>query len=146
QEKPLWERFRQACDRFFSQRDAARSQRKEEWAKNLEVREGLCARAESLADSTDWQATAAALKKLQAEWKGAGAVRPNRSESLWRRFRAACDRFFERYKRRDAIDRETHLAEREAICRDLESLLPSAERTPVAGTADGPQPDGMQPD
>ncbi|MBI1950833.1 MAG: DUF349 domain-containing protein, partial [Acidobacteria bacterium] len=126
QEKALWERFRKACDEFFTRRDQDRSRRKEEWAKNLETREALIARAESLADSTDWKITAPELKRLQAEWKTAGPVRPSRSEALWHRFRAACDRFFERYKRRDQIDREMALAGREAICAELERLLPAA--------------------
>jgi len=126
QEKALWERFRKACDEFFTRRDQDRSKRKEEWAKNLEAREALIARAGSLADSTDWKIAAAEFKRLQAEWKAAGPVRPSRSEALWHRFRAAGDRFFERYKRRDEIDREMALAGREAICAELEGLLPAA--------------------
>lgn len=126
QEKALWERFRKACDEFFTRRDQDRSHRKEEWAKNLEAREALIARAEALADSTDWKTVAAELKRLQAEWKTIGPARPNRSQVLWQRFRAACDRFFERYKRRDQIDREMIVAAREAICSGLETLLKDA--------------------
>lgn len=126
EEKALWERFRKACDEFFSRRDQDRSKRKEEWAKNLEAREALIARAEALADSTDWKTAAADFKSLQAQWKTIGPARPNRSEALWRRFRAAGDRFFERYKRRDQIDREKALSGREAICAELEALLPAA--------------------
>ncbi len=144
QEKALWERFRKACDRFFTSRDADRARRKDEWSRNLEAREALCARAESLSDSTDWKTTAAEIKKLQLDWKGIGPVRPNRSEAIWQRFRAACDRFFERYKKRDQIDREAHLAAREAICRALEALLPGAidpgpaPASPDGGPAGGP--------
>jgi hypothetical protein len=126
QEKALWERFRKACDEFFTRRDQDRSHRKEEWAKNLEAREALIARAEALADSTDWKTVAAELKRLQAEWKTIGPARPNRTQALWQRFRAACDRFFERYKRRDQIDREMIVAAREAICAGLEALLKDA--------------------
>jgi hypothetical protein len=127
QEKALWERFRKACDEFFSRRDQDRSKRKEEWAKNVDAREELIARAEALADSTDWKAAAAEFKKFQVEWKAIGPARPSRSEALWRRFRAAGDRFFERYKRRDQIDRELAVAGREAICAELEALLPDVQ-------------------
>ena len=137
QEKALWERFRSTCDQFFTRRDEDRTRRKEEWAKNLGAREALCAQAESLADSTDWKSAAAAIKKLQIDWKGIGPVRPHRSEAVWRRFRTACDRFFERYKRRDQIDREASLAAREAICGELESLRPAAADAP-APAADPP--------
>jgi len=115
--------------------------RKQEWARNLEARETLCARAESLADSTDWKTTAAEIKKLQIDWKAVGPVRPNRSEAVWQRFRAACDRFFERYKRRDQIERELAAAAREAICRDLEALLP-APADAAAASPSGPPPAG----
>jgi hypothetical protein len=122
QEKALWERFRRACDEFFTRRDQDRSKRKEEWAKNVESREALIARAESLAESTDWKPTAAEFKRLQAEWKTIGPARPSRSEALWRRFRAAGDRFFDRYKRREQIDRDMALAGREAICAEVEAF------------------------
>jgi uncharacterized protein DUF349 len=138
QEKALWERFRKTCDQFFTRRDEDRTRRKEEWAKNLEAREALCARAESLADSTDWKTAAAEIKRLQIDWKGIGPVRPNRSEVVWKRFRTACDRFFERYKRRDQIDRETNVAAREAICGALESLLPAPASDAPATAADDP--------
>ncbi len=141
QEKALWERFRSTCDRFFTRRDEDRVRRKQEWARNLEARETLCARAESLADSTDWKTTAAEIKKLQIDWKAVGPVRPNRSEAVWQRFRAACDRFFERYKRRDQIERELAAAAREAICRDLEALLP-APADAAAASPSGPPPAG----
>ena len=123
QDKSLWERFRKACDQFFTRRDQDRVRRKEEWAKNLQAKEALCARAEALADSTDWKTAATEIKRLQTEWKSIGAVRPNRSEATWRRFRSAADRFFERYKRRDQIDQERHVEERSALCAELETLL-----------------------
>ena len=125
-EKAVWERFRKACDGFFTRRDLDRARRKDEWAKNLEAKETLCARAESLADSIDWKPAAAEIKRLQVEWKAIGAVRPNRSEAVWQRFRSAADRFFERYKRRDQIDLERNVAAREAICADLEALIAGA--------------------
>jgi uncharacterized protein DUF349 len=138
QEKALWERFRKTCDQFFTRRDEDRTRRKEEWAKNLETREALCAQAETLADSTDWKTVAAAIKKLQVDWKGIGPVRPNRSEAVWRRFRTACDRFFERYKRRDQIDREANIAARETICGELESLRPGDGDARATAAADPP--------
>ncbi|PYS96331.1 MAG: hypothetical protein DMF50_05000 [Acidobacteria bacterium] len=128
-EKALWERFRKACDRFFTRRDEDLDKRKEEWARNLESKEALLARAEALAVSTDWKAAADAIKRLQAEWKTLGPVRRSQSEALWRRFHAACDRFFERYKRRDQIDLEASVAAREAILTELQGLgaAPPAE-------------------
>ena len=124
QEKAVWERFRASCDRFFTRRQDDLKRRKDEWASNLSRKEALCAQAEALADSTDWNAAAAALKKLQAEWKTIGPVRKAKSEVVWHRFREACDRFFERYKHRDSLELQEKAKARDEVIRELEGLLP----------------------
>jgi hypothetical protein len=124
-EKAVWERFRAACDRFFTRRQEDLKKRKDDWAANLARKEALCAKAEALADSTEWDAAAGQLKQLQAEWKTIGPVRKSKSEAVWQRFRAACDRFFDRYKHRDQVDLQEKAAPREAIIRDLEALVPA---------------------
>ena len=136
-ERATWERFRGACDRFFTRRQDDLKQRKEKWAANLARKEALCVRAEALADSTEWEAAAAQMRTLQAEWKTVGPVRKSRSESIWQRFREACDRFFERYKHRDQIVLAAIAAPREAVIRELESLLPAEAGNP------GSPPDGL---
>jgi hypothetical protein len=125
QEKAVWERFRGACDRFFTRRQDDLKRRKDEWASNLERKEALCVQAEALADSTDWNAAAAALKKLQADWKTIGPVRKTKSEVVWQRFRDACDRFFERFKHRDSLELQEKAKARDEVIRELEALLPN---------------------
>ncbi len=110
-------RFRTACDTFFTRRKTDLVQRKSEWAQNQQKKEALCARMEVLAESTEWAATFNEIKQLQAEWKTVGPVRRNKSEALWKRFRGACDKFFERYGKRHEIDLRVRVQEREAICR-----------------------------
>ena len=123
-EKSIWERFRAACDRFFTRRQQDLKHRKELWAGNLTRKEALCEKAEALADSTEWDATADVMRQLQAEWKTVGPVRKSKSEAVWRRFRTACDRFFERYKHRDQVELAAKAAPRDTIVRELEALLP----------------------
>jgi hypothetical protein len=120
--KVTWKRFRDACDRFFTRRNADLNERKETWAANLAKKDALCARAEELANSREWDKAAAEIRRLQAEWKTIGPVRRSKSEAIWQRFRAACDTFFERYKRRDEIELEAKHADREALVVELESL------------------------
>ncbi|HEY0872132.1 MAG TPA: DUF349 domain-containing protein [Vicinamibacterales bacterium] len=120
--RETWRRFREACDRFFTRRNADLAERKETWAANLARKEALIARAEELAMSTDWERTAAEMRKLQAEWKASGPVRRNKSEAVWQRFRTACDTFFDRYKRRDQIELEAKQADREALVNEVEAL------------------------
>jgi Domain of Unknown Function (DUF349) len=135
-EKAIWERFRAACDRFFTRRQEDLKKRKDEWSTNLARKEELCARAEALADSTEWDKTAAQLKQLQAEWKTIGPVRKSKSEAVWQRFRTACDRFFDRYKHRDQADLQAKVAQRDEVVRELEALAPQAG-------AEGAAPEGL---
>jgi hypothetical protein len=126
QAKALWERFHAACDTFFTRRKADLAERKVVWATNQKQKEALCARAEVLSESTDWPAALAGIKQLQVEWKAVGPVRRQKAEVLWKRFRAACDHFFERYKERDQIAAAAQTSARESLCEQLEGLLPSA--------------------
>jgi hypothetical protein len=129
--RDVWKRFRDACDRFFSRRNEDLAQRKEVWSANQAKKEALCARAEELAESKDWERTAAEIRRLQTEWKTIGPVRRSKSETLWQRFRGACDRFFDRYKRRDDIELESRQADREALAQELESLMPGEGAEPA---------------
>lgn len=122
-EKAVWERFRAACDSFFKRRQADLRQRRETWAANMKRKVALCESAEALADSTDWSATAGQLRQMQVEWKGIGPVKKSQSEAVWKRFRTACDRFFERYQHRDEADLAAKAAPREAVIVELESLV-----------------------
>jgi hypothetical protein len=137
-EKAIWDRFRTACDRFFTRRHDDLAQRKTVWSENLAKKDALCARVEALAESTDWEPTALEIKRLQAEWKSIGPVKKSRSEAIWQRFRTACDRFFERYAQRHDIARADRVAAREAICADLETLASA----PAGGTAEGDSVEG----
>jgi len=124
QEKAIWERFRAACDSFFTRRQEDLAKRKVLWAENFAKKEALCVKAEALAESTDWDAAAADIRRLQAEWKTIGAVKKSRSDAIWQRFRAACDKFFARYATRHDIARAERVAAREGIVAELEALAP----------------------
>ena len=130
--RETWKRFREACDRFFTRRNADLAQRKETWSANLAKKEALIARAEELSTSTDWDRAAAEIRRLQAEWKNSGPVRRNKSEAVWQRFRAACDTFFDRYKRRDQIELEGKQADREALVTEIEALAADPPQEPAA--------------
>jgi predicted nuclease with TOPRIM domain len=135
-EKSVWERFRTACDRFFTRRQEDLKERKHEWADNLAKKEALIAEADQLAQSTEWDRAANRIKQLQAEWKKIGPVRKNKSEVVWQRFRTACDTFFERYKTRDQVAVAGKLADRETAVAEIEALMPSAEAPDAAAPDD----------
>ena len=146
--RTTWKRFREACDAFFTRRNADLAQRKEAWAANQAKKEALCARAEQWATSMEWEKSAAEIRRLQSEWKTIGPVRRTKSEALWQRFRGACDAFFDRYKRRDQIELEVKQADREALVAELESLTPAApadaSEVPAAEVGSDTAPPAMQ--
>ncbi len=138
-EKSIWERFRSACDRFFTRRQEDLRKRKDEWSTNLARKEELCAKAEALADSSEWDRAASELKRLQAEWKTIGPVRKSKSEAIWQRFRTACDRFFDRFKHRDQADLQARVAVRNDVVQELEALVGTAADAPAPESA----PEGL---
>ena len=96
QNNKVYQRFREACDVFFEKKRSFYSDNKELQLNNLQLKTELCIQAEALQDSTDWKATSDALIRLQKEWKDIGPVPRKQSEKIWKRFRRACDHFFNR--------------------------------------------------
>ena len=92
----IYERFRAACDKFFELKRDFYSGVKSEMEHNLAIKNELCAEAETLAMSEDWKHATDELIALQARWKKVGPVARRHSDVVWKRFRAACDKFFER--------------------------------------------------
>ncbi|MCD7977795.1 MAG: DUF349 domain-containing protein, partial [Tannerellaceae bacterium] len=68
---------------------------KEDMEKKLSLKKALCEKSEALKDSTDWKETTEKMIALQKEWKTIGSVARKHSDSVWKRFIAACDYFFE---------------------------------------------------
>ena len=90
----IYDRFRAACDKFFSRKREYYTQFKDSMNENMEKKLSLIEQAEALKDSKEWKKTTEALIALQKQWKEIGAVPRKKSEQLWKRFRAACDEFF----------------------------------------------------
>ena len=131
----LARRFRTACDTFFTRRKTDLASLKQAWSENASKKDALCVQAEALAESTDWQAALTGIKQLQADWKAVGPVRRNRAELLWKRFRAACDKFFERYGSRHQIAEQQRVEQREGVVKQIEAL--------AAEVAAGTVPEGI---
>ncbi len=92
----VYERFRAACDAFFARKREFYSEVKDDMEKNLRLKEEICEAAEKLQESEEWKTATDELLALQARWKEIGAVSRRHSDAIWKRFRAACDKFFER--------------------------------------------------
>ena len=92
----IYERFRNACDKFFELKRDFYAGVKTEMEHNLSLKNELCEAAEALINSEEWKHATDELIALQARWKQIGPVARRHSDIIWKRFRAACDKFFER--------------------------------------------------
>lgn len=90
----IYDRFRAACDIFYNRKREYYSQFKDQMSVNMEKKIALCEQAEAIMDSTDWKKTTDTLISLQKQWKEIGPVSRKKSDQIWVRFRAACDKFF----------------------------------------------------
>ncbi len=138
----LWRQFREPCDRFFARRKEHFDRLNQDRRENAQRKTALCEQAEALADSTDWEVTATAIKQLQAEWKRSGPPPRQQADALWQRFRSACDRFFDRRSRREELAREEAVRSAQAICEELEALAAAAG----GDAAPGPEEIGQKLD
>ncbi len=92
----VWNRFRGILDTFFSNKKEFFRKYKDRQKENYNEKLNLCLQAEALKDSDDWRGTTEALINLQNEWKKIGPVPAKFSDKIWKRFRQACDHFFNR--------------------------------------------------
>ena len=91
----IFERFRAACDDFFSRKSEFFKQLKQQFAANAEKKRELIKKAQEMTDSTDWKATGDKFVALQKEWKTIGAVPKKLGDQLWNEFLTACNHFFD---------------------------------------------------
>lgn len=92
----IYDRFRAACDKFYGAKREFYANFKNVMQDNLSKKEALCEQAEAIAGSEDWKKTSDRLIALQKQWREIGPVARKQSDVVWKRFRAACDKFFER--------------------------------------------------
>ncbi|HKK43242.1 MAG TPA: DUF349 domain-containing protein [Bacteroidales bacterium] len=130
QNNKVYQRFREACDAFFEKKRGFYADNKEIQLNNLQLKTELCIQAEALQESTDWKSTSDALIRLQKEWKEIGPVPRKQSEKCWKRFRRACDTFFNRKAEFFAqLDNsyEDNLKAKVAIIEELEKFEPGSD-------------------
>ncbi|MDE6716758.1 MAG: DUF349 domain-containing protein [Muribaculaceae bacterium] len=132
----LYNRFREACDKFFNAKTEFFQKTKDELSANLEKKTLLCEKAEALKSTGDIRKGAAEVVKLQAEWKKIGSVPRKVSDAIWERFQTACNYFFDERKKLDASRREaenSNLEKKRAIIEELKALPKDGDRREVIG-------------
>jgi hypothetical protein len=131
QNEEIWQEFRTTCDKFFEEKKNFFEGLRKHYDEAKEVKEKLIAQAEKLKDSKDWKNTTDQLIKLQKNWKDAGPASQKYEQDLWKRFRAACDHFFNRKKEFFSnIDenQQENLVKKEALLAEIESFTLSGTK------------------
>jgi len=121
--KGFWGNFKQFFankHEFFKRLDNMRED-------NLKKKQEFVEKAQELSQSTEWNKTADQLKGLQRQWKEVGPVPEKYRESVYKEFKAACDKFFEN-KRAGSKDAqkefEENLKAKEDIISQINQLEP----------------------
>ena len=91
----IFERFRAACDSFFTNKADHFRSLKDSYKDNADKKRALIEKAKALQDSTEWRSTSDKLIALQKEWKTIGMVPKKLGDQLWEEFLGACNKFFE---------------------------------------------------
>ncbi len=120
----IYDRFRSACDTFYNSKRDYYSNFKLVMQDNYSRKEQLCLKAEALMESSDWKKATDELIALQKEWKEIGPVARKQSDLVWKRFRAACDHFFEKKAQYfDKVDEkyESNLALKLSLIEEIKS-------------------------
>ena len=128
----LWKRFAKARDAFTRRRGTHFADLDKQRGAAKEAKEVLIARAEALADSTEWGRTAGEYRTLMEEWKASGRAPRDVEDALWDRFRAAQETFFS-HRNKTFSDRDQEFETNAAV---KERLLAEAEKINPAGGLD----------
>lgn len=126
----IYDRFRAACDKFYNTKREYYTSFKDVMLENLKKKEDLCAQAESLKDSTDWKKATDQFINLQRVWKQIGPVARKQSDAVWKRFRAACDEFFENKAKHFGTEDpkfEENLSAKKALIEKVKAYTPSSD-------------------
>lgn len=127
----VWETFRGNLNNFFERKRSFFSDVKDQQMNNYNKKLDLCIEAENLQDSTNWKETTSKLISLQKEWKAIGPVPRRHSDKIWKRFRAACDVFFNNknahFKGRKE-EEKNNLKAKEEIIANIIAFVPTKDK------------------
>lgn len=122
QNEEIWNEFKGTIDKFFNDKKAHFATIKDEQNENYNKKIDLCLQAEAIALRDDWKKATDELLELQRQWKEIGPVNRKMSERLWKRFRGACDQFFNKkaeYFSTLRSSEQDNLQKKEAILAEL---------------------------
>ena len=97
----IWDRFRAATSVINKKYQAHFEEQKAKQNENLAAKSGRCAQVEAIAEqeikgSNEWNSCTKQIEEIQKQWRTIGFASKKENQKIYDRFRAACDKFFER--------------------------------------------------
>ncbi len=131
----IWERFKEATTKINKSYQEYFEKIKEEQQNNLRAKTLLCEKAEELAGAEisqhkEWDEKSNELIELQKSWKNYGFAPKKDNNTIYERFRAACDSFFDKKREfyvRYKEEQNNNLQLKTELCLQAESLRESTD-------------------
>jgi hypothetical protein len=105
-----WAAFKSAVRNFNSFKNSFYKEIKKEQNENLIKKNALVAKAQELQESTDFAVTTPIMKRIQDEWKQIGHVPRKYSDKIWKEFKDACNKYFDKLKEHKDEDSAEEIA------------------------------------
>jgi hypothetical protein len=105
-----WAAFKSAVRNFNSFKNSFYKEIKKEQNENLSKKNALVAKAQELQESTDFAVTTPIMKRIQDEWKQIGHVPRKYSDKIWKEFKDACNKYFDKLKEHKDEDSAEEIA------------------------------------
>lgn len=134
-QEEIWDRFKEITDKINQDYHRFFDTLREEQENNFKIKEEICRKIEEYANLNiekfaDWHPATDAVYALQEEWKHAGTIPIKERNRLYKRYRSACDTFFNR-KRQHAAEnnaiQDQNLAKKIALCEKVEAIKDSTD-------------------
>jgi len=130
--EPTWKAFKKATREFNHNKNGFYKDQKKEQYDNLQKKLDLIQLAEENKDNEDVQATIDLMKRIQADWKKVGHVPRKDSDKIWKRFKKACNHFFDRLH----AEKNEILEEEKVNLEKKTALLEKTKNVKLEGTPD----------
>ena len=105
----IWKEFKEATRKFNREKNAFYKKIKKDQQLNLEKKNALVEKAEAYKDSENWDEATEVMKQIQAEWKTIGHVPRKFSDKIWKRFKDACNHYFNRLHNEQDEENKEHI-------------------------------------
>ena len=125
-----WHNLRTALNNFYEKKNDFYKNRKQDTVNVIATKTTICEKAEALQDNTNWKETSQQLIQLQEDWKNAGFLPNHLTNKLWKRFKTACNTFFNgkkaHFKDLDKA-KEGNLKAKQNLLKEVEKFIPTED-------------------